>query len=343
LVEEIKMLDAVIKSLNKGLGVGTVIPGNDILPYDKVLSTGSITLDRALGIGGYPLGSIVEIFGQPMAGKTTMALHALVEAQKSGLLGLVIDMENALDPNYATSVGVDLSKLVFSQPDCAEDAFEIIDKMVRSGDVGLVVVDSVGALVTRAELEGDVDKSHVANLARLMSQFLRRMDGIVHRTDCILMFINQLYANINSYGAAETTKGGKALRYYSHTRLEVKTVSQNRNGEEVIGHRMRVKVAKNKHSAPFKLAEFDLVFGKGIDQYGEVLDLSKELGLVQQSGAWFKYNDENIAQGKYNASQYLMENPDVYNKLRGQILGTEAQVEPTEDAPDDSSEGTTEL
>ena len=339
---ESKILDVAIKSLDKEFGAGTVIRGDEVALYDNVLSTGSIGLDRALGIGGYPMGSIVEVYGAPAVGKTTLALHAVAEAQKRGDLCVFVDVEHGLDPEYAKNLGVNMEDVLIAQPSYAQEALTIVDKLARTGDVGLIVVDSVAALVPREELEGNVDKDHVARQARIMSQFLRRITGFVHKSGCLVIFVNQTRQKIGvMFGNPQTTAGGTALRFYAHARLEVKAISKIKNGDEVIGNRIRTIVVKNKHAAPYKQTEFDLVFGKGIDVYSEVLDAAIESNLLQKSGAWFKYEGENIAQGRHNAIQFLMDDEDIFNMLKEEVSvnGTEAQVEDSEEIIDDSKAG----
>jgi recombination protein RecA len=327
-MEDDKILDAAIKALDKEFGDGTVIDGDSVLSYDKVLPTGSLALDTALGIGGYPMGSIIELYGAPSAGKTTLALHAVAEAQKQGLKCGFVDVEHGLDPDYARSLGVDMATVLISQPTYAEEALTVVDMLSRTGRVGVIVVDSVAALVPKAELEGDVDKDHVARQARIMSQFLRRIAGFVHKTGCLVIFVNQTRQKIGvMFGNPDTTPGGMALKFYSHVRLEVKAIQQIKAGEDPIGNKVRVKVVKNKHAAPFKTSEFDLVFGKGIDSLGELLDLAVGAGLVKKSGAWFKFDDENTVQGRHGAIEYINSDINIETTLYNQIKRQGTEVE----------------
>ncbi len=343
-----KILEATIKSLDKEFGEGSVLSGTSVSPYDDVLPTGSLGLDRALGIGGYPMGSIIEVYGAPAAGKTTLALHAIAKAQEKGELCLFVDVEHGLDPQYAEQLGVDMGEILIAQPTYAQEALTIVDKLARTGNIGLIIVDSVAALVPKEELDGDVHKDHVARQARIMSQFLRRITGFVHKTGCLVIFVNQTRQKIGmSYGNPETTAGGTALRFYAHARLEVKTVTKLKDGDDIVGNRVRVKVVKNKHSAPYKEAEFDLLFGKGIDNYAEVLDIALENGIIKQSGAWFKLGEENIAQGRHNAIGYLMNDDEAYNSIMEGILvnndSEEAQIDDTEDLDSHGEESIPEL
>ena len=346
-MKESKIVEATISQLDKEFGEGTVISGDAVSVYDNVLSTGSLVLDDALGIGGYPMGSIIEMFGNPSVGKTTLALSAVSKAQEQGMLCVFVDAEHGLDPGYAENLGVDLSEVLISQPTHAQEALTIVDKMARTGDVSLIVVDSVAALVPKEELEGNVEKDHIARQARIMSQFLRRIAGFVHQTGCLVIFVNQTRQKIGGFGfgPTSTTSGGTALKFYAHARLEIKSIGQIKDGENIIGNHTRVKIVKNKHAPPFKTADFDIVFGKGIDTYGEVLDIAINKGIVKKSGAWFKMDDENIGQGRFNTIEYIMQE-DVLKDIKGRIAnpnGKETQVEDSGDASEDDQECPTEL
>jgi recombination protein RecA len=305
----------------------------------EVVPTGSLSLDVALGLGGFPKGRIIEIYGPESSGKTTVALHAVAEVQKRGGIAGFIDAEHALDPSYARNIGVDVDNLYISQPDCGEQALEICETMVRSGAVDIVIVDSVAALVPKAEIDGEMGDSHVGLQARLMSQALRKLTGIVSKSNCIVIFINQLREKIGiMFGNPETTTGGRALKFYASVRLDVRRVESLKQAGEVVGNHTRVKIVKNKVAPPFKEAEFDIMFGQGISKEGDILDLAADLGIINKSGAWYAYNGEKIGQGRENAKIYLKENQavceEVEKQVRAKLLndGSE-ETEEVQDAP----------
>ena len=312
--DRLKALDAAISQIEKQYGRGSVMKLGESSSELKVetVPTGSLSLDIALGQGGLPKGRIVEIYGPESSGKTTLALHCLAEVQKRGGIAGFIDAEHALDPVYAKNIGVNIDELYISQPDSGEQALEICETMVRSGAIDIVIVDSVAALVPKAEIDGDMGDSHVGLQARLMSQALRKLTGVVSKTNCIVIFINQLREKVGvMFGNPETTTGGRALKFYSSVRLDVRRVESLKQGGEVIGNHTRVKVVKNKIAPPFKQAEFDIMFGTGISKEGDILDIATDLGIVNKSGAWFAYKDEKIGQGRENAKEYLVQHPDI--------------------------------
>ena len=311
--EKIKALDAALANIEKQFGKGSVMKlgeSNYNLNVETV-PTGSLSLDIALGLGGVPKGRIVEIYGPESSGKTTVALHMVAEVQKRGGIAGFIDAEHALDPVYAKNIGVDIDNLYISQPDSGEQALEITETMVRSGAVDIIIVDSVAALVPKAEIDGDMGDSHVGLQARLMSQALRKLTAAINRSNCIVIFINQLREKVGvMFGNPETTTGGRALKFYSSVRLDVRRIESLKQGGEIVGNRTRIKVVKNKVAPPFKEAEFDIMFGEGISKEGDILDLASELGIVNKSGAWYAYNGDKIGQGRENAKTYLRENPE---------------------------------
>ena len=312
--DRLKALDAAISQIEKQYGRGSVMKLGESSSELKVetVPTGSLSLDIALGQGGLPKGRIVEIYGPESSGKTTLALHCLAEVQKRGGIAGFIDAEHALDPVYAKNIGVNIDELYISQPDSGEQALEICETMVRSGAIDIVIVDSVAALVPKAEIDGDMGDSHVGLQARLMSQALRKLTGVVSKTNCIVIFINQLREKVGvMFGNPETTTGGLALKFYSSVRLDVRRVESLKQGGEVIGNHTRVKVVKNKIAPPFKQAEFDIMFGTGISKEGDILDIATDLDIVNKSGAWFAYKDEKIGQGRENAKEYLVQHPDI--------------------------------
>ena len=316
--EKMRALEAAISQIEKNYGKGSVMKLGDEASAMKVetVPTGSISLDIALGQGGFPKGRIIEIYGPESSGKTTLALHAIAEIQKAGGIAGFIDAEHALDPTYAKAIGVDIDNLYISQPDNGEQALEITETMVRSGAVDIIVVDSVAALVPKAEIDGDMGDSHVGLHARLMSQALRKLAGVVNKTNCIIIFINQLREKVGvMFGNPETTTGGRALKFYASVRLDVRRIEALKQQGEVIGNRTRVKVVKNKIAPPFREAEFDIMFGEGISREGDILDVAVTLDIVQKSGAWFAYLGEKIGQGRENAKIYLRENPDVCEEI----------------------------
>ena len=317
-----KALDAAIAKLEKDFGKGTVMKLGDPSAQVAVetIPTGSLSLDIALGLGGVPRGRVVEIYGPESSGKTTVALHMISEVQKRGGIAGFIDAEQALDPVYAKQIGVDIDELYISQPDSGDQALEITETMVRSGAMDIVVIDSVAALVPKQEIEGDMGDSHVGLQARLMSQALRKLTPVISKSNCVVIFINQLREKVGvMFGNPETTTGGRALKFYASIRMDVRRIETLKQGGEIVGNRTRVKVVKNKIAPPFKEAEFDIMFGKGISREGDILDLAVGLDLVNKSGAWFAYNGEKIGQGRENAKKYLAEHPEVMETLDRQI------------------------
>ena len=317
--EKQKALDAAIAQIEKQYGKGAVMKLGDSGAEMNVetVSTGCLSLDLALGVGGLPKGRIVEIYGPESSGKTTVALHMVAEVQKQGGIAGFIDAEHALDPLYAKNIGVDIDNLYISQPDSGEQALEITETMVRSGAVDIVIVDSVAALVPKAEIDGEMGDSHVGLQARLMSQALRKLTAAISRSNCIVLFINQLREKVGvMFGNPETTTGGRALKFYASIRLDVRRIESIKQGGEIVGNRTRIKVVKNKVAPPFKEAEFDIMFGQGISREGDVLDLASECNIINKSGAWFAYKGEKIGQGRENAKKYLKEHPDVMEEIR---------------------------
>ncbi|MBR2407939.1 MAG: recombinase RecA [Lachnospiraceae bacterium] len=320
--EKIRALESALQQIEKQYGKGSVMKlgDNSSNMNVEVVTSGSLSLDAALGLGGFPKGRIIEIYGPESSGKTTVALHAVAEVQKRGGIAGFIDAEHALDPVYAANIGVDINNLYISQPDNGEQALEITETMVRSGAVDIVIVDSVAALVPKAEIEGDMGDSHVGLQARLMSQALRKLTAVISKSNCIVIFINQLREKVGvMFGNPETTTGGRALKFYASVRLDVRRIEALKAGGEVVGNRTRVKVVKNKVAPPFREAEFDIMFGQGISKEGDVLDLAVEENIIQKSGAWFAYNDEKIGQGRENAKVYLKEHPEVMNEVEQKV------------------------
>ena len=320
--DKLKALDAALSQIEKQYGKGAVMKLGDPTAQMNVetIPTGSLSLDIALGLGGIPKGRIIEIYGPESSGKTTVTLHMIAEVQKRGGIAGFIDAEHALDPVYAKNIGVDIDNLYISQPDNGEQALEITETMVRSGAIDIIVVDSVAALVPKAEIDGDMGDSHVGLQARLMSQALRKLTAVISKSNCTVIFINQLREKVGvMFGNPETTTGGRALKFYSSVRLDVRRIEALKQGGEVIGNRTRVKVVKNKIAPPFKEAEFDIMFGKGISVEGDILDLAVSIGLVQKSGAWFAYNNAKIGQGRENAKQYLRDNPAVMAEIEKKV------------------------
>jgi recombination protein RecA len=317
-----KALDSALSQIERAFGKGSIMKlGQSDQTVDvESVSTGSLGLDIALGIGGLPRGRVVEIYGPESSGKTTLALHAIAEAQKKGGTCAFIDAEHALDPAYARKLGVDLDELLISQPDAGEQALEIADTLVRSGAVDVLVVDSVAALVPRAELEGEMGDTHVGLHARLMSQALRKLTSSIARSHTLVIFINQIRMKIGvMFGSPETTTGGNALKFYASVRLDIRRIGAIKDRDEVVGNQTRVKVVKNKMAPPFKVVEFDIMYGRGISKTGELLDLGVQAGIVEKSGAWFSYNDQRIGQGRENAKTFLSENPDIANTIEASI------------------------
>ena len=316
-----KALDTALAQIERQFGKGSVMKMGDRGPQVvEVIPTGSIALDIALGIGGLPRGRIVEIYGPESSGKTTVALHAIANAQNNGGIAAFIDAEHALDPEYAKKLGVDIDALLVSQPDTGEQALEIMDMLIRSGALDIVVVDSVAALVPRAEIEGEMGDSHMGLQARLMSQALRKITGALHSSNTTAIFINQLRDKIGVFfGTPETTTGGKALKFYASIRLDVRRIETLKDGQEAVGNRTRVKVVKNKMAPPFKQAEFDIIYGVGISREGSLIDLGVEVGVVKKSGAWYTYDGDQLGQGKENARSFLLDNPDLANDIESKI------------------------
>ncbi|MCY6483917.1 recombinase RecA [Clostridium aestuarii] len=315
--EKLKALQAAMTQIEKQFGKGSVMKlGEDTILNVEGISTGSLSLDIALGIGGIPRGRIIEIFGPESSGKTTVALHIVAEAQKNGGVAAFIDAEHALDPVYAKALGVDIDNLIVSQPDTGEQALEICEALVRSGAIDVIVIDSVAALVPKAEIEGEMGDSHVGLQARLMSQALRKLTGSVSKTRCSTIFINQLREKVGiMFGNPETTPGGRALKFYSSIRLDVRRIETIKQGDEFLGNRTRVKVVKNKVAPPFKKAEFDIMYGSGISFEGNVLDMGVEEDIIQKSGSWFSYGDTRLGQGRENAKRFLKENVEILHEV----------------------------
>ena len=320
--DKLRALESALGQIEKQYGKGSVMKLGDSAAHMNVeaVPTGSLSLDIALGVGGIPKGRIVEIYGPESSGKTTVALHMVAEIQKRGGIAGFIDAEHALDPVYAKNIGVDIDNLYISQPDNGEQALEITETMVRSGAIDIVIVDSVAALVPKAEIEGDMGDSHVGLQARLMSQALRKLTAAISRSNCIVIFINQLREKVGvMFGNPETTTGGRALKFYSSVRLDVRRIESLKAAGEVVGSRTRIKVVKNKVAPPFKEAEFDIMFGKGISKEGDILDLAANENIIVKSGAWFAYNDAKIGQGRENAKLYLKENPEVMAEVENKV------------------------
>ncbi|MEP6785177.1 MAG: recombinase RecA [Sphingomonadales bacterium] len=321
--ERQRALEAALAQIDRAFGKGSAMKlGSREAMQIESVSTGSLGLDIALGIGGLPRGRIIEIFGPESSGKTTLALHAIAEAQKIGGTAAFIDAEHALDPVYAKKLGVDIDELIVSQPDTGEQALEICDTLVRSNAVDVLVIDSVAALVPRAEIEGEMGDSHVGLQARLMSQALRKITGSISRSRCTVIFINQIRMKIGvMYGSPETTTGGNALKFYASVRLDIRRTGQIKDREDIVGNTTRVKVVKNKVSPPFKQVEFDIMYGQGISKVGEILDLGVKAGIVEKSGAWFSYDSIRVGQGRENSKVYLTENPDIAARIEAAIRG----------------------
>lgn len=317
-----KNLEAAMKEIEKEYGKGAVMILGEasINRQIEAISSGSIALDAAMGIGGYPKGRIIEIYGPESTGKTTFALHAIAEVQKRGGFAAFIDAEHALDPIYAKALGVDVDALILSQPDTGEQGLEIAEALVRSGAVDIMVVDSVAALVPEAEIRGEMGDSHVGLQARLMSQAMRKLSGVLSKSNCIAIFINQIREKVGvMFGNPETTSGGRALKFYASIRLEIRRGEQLKDGNDIVGNQAKVKVVKNKVASPFKAVEVDIIFGKGISHSGEIVDLGSNLDIIKKSGSWFAYNDQKIGQGRENAKKYLEENPAVMTEVEEKI------------------------
>lgn len=318
--EREEALNQALKLIEKEYGKGSVMKLGAEPEKIEVISSGSISLDKALGVGGYPKGRIIEIYGPESSGKTTFALHAIANAQKNGGFAAFIDAEHALDPTYAHALGVDIENLVLSQPDNGEQALEIAEALIKSGSIDVLVVDSVAALVPEAELNGDMGDSHVGLHARLMSQAMRKLSGIISKTKCVAIFINQIREKVGvMFGNPETTTGGRALKFYSSVRLEIRRGEQIKDGTSAIGNRTTIKVVKNKVAPPFRTCEVEIIYGQGISHLGEIVDLATEMGLIEKSGSWFSYNGEKIGQGREKVKDYLKNHEDICNEIEAEI------------------------
>ena len=319
--EKLKALQAAMDKIEKSFGKGSIMKmGDDHVQEVEVIPTGSIALNAALGVGGYPKGRIIEIYGPESSGKTTVTLHMVAEVQKLGGIAGFIDAEHALDPAYARNIGVDIDNLYISQPDNGEQALEIAETMVRSGAIDIVVIDSVAALVPKAEIDGEMGDAHVGLQARLMSQALRKLTAVISKSNCVVIFINQLREKVGvMFGSPETTTGGRALKFYSSVRMDIRRIESLKMNGEVIGNRTRVKVVKNKIAPPFKEAEFDIMFGKGISREGDILDLAANVDIIVKSGAWYSYNGAKIGQGRENAKTYLRDNPEIMEEVAQKV------------------------
>ena len=337
--DKLRALDAALGQIEKQYGKGAVMKLGDSAANMNVetIPTGSLSLDIALGLGGVPKGRIIEVYGPESSGKTTVALHMVAEVQKRGGIAGFIDAEHALDPAYAKNIGVDIENLYISQPDNGEQALEITETMVRSGAVDIIIVDSVAALVPKAEIDGDMGDSHVGLQARLMSQALRKLTAAISKSNCIVIFIDQLREKVGvMFGNPETTTGGRALKFYSSIRLDVRRIEALKQGGEMVGNRTRIKVVKNKVAPPFREAEFDIMFGKGISKEGDVLDLAASVGIVQKSGAWFAYGGDKIGQGRENAKAYLREHPEIMDEIEHKVRVAYGLIK--EEAPEGTEE-----
>lgn len=340
-----KALETALSQIEKTFGKGSIMKlGDNKMEAIEATSTGSLGLDIALGVGGVPRGRVVEIFGPESSGKTTLTLHIIAEAQKKGGTCAFVDAEHALDPIYAKKLGVNIDELLISQPDTGEQALEIADTLVRSGAIDVVVIDSVAALVPKAELDGDMGDSHMGLQARLMSQALRKLTGSISRTNCTVIFINQIRMKIGvMFGSPETTAGGNALKFYASVRLDIRRIGAIKDKEEIVGNQTRVKVVKNKVAPPFRIVEFDIMYGEGISKTGELIDLGVKAGVIEKSGSWFSYGDQRIGQGRENAKQFMKENPkmadEVEKKIRANsgIISAVLKGEPAEFASEDAA------
>lgn len=319
--DKLKALQLTLDKLEKSYGKGTIMKlGDSAIEAIECISTGSLGLDIALGIGGLPKGRVIEIYGPESSGKTTLAIHAIAEAQKKGGIAAFIDAEHAFDKYYAKKLGVDVENLLISQPDNGEQALEIADNLIRSGAIDIIVIDSVAALVPKAEIEGEMGESKMGLQARLMSQALRKLTGTISKTGCCCIFINQLREKIGvMFGNPETTTGGNALKFYASVRLDIRRISQIKESDEVSGNRVKVKVVKNKVAPPFRIAEFDIMFGQGISKAGEIIDLGVEYEIIKKAGSWFSYGDTKLGQGRDGVKQILLDNPDLMDELEGKI------------------------
>ena len=320
--EKLKALQLTMDKLDKKYGKGTVMRMSDkLVVAAEVISTGSLSLDIALGIGGLPVGRIIEIYGPESSGKTTLSLHAIAECQKKGGIAAFVDAEHAFDRSYAEKLGIDVDNLIISQPDDGEQALEIADALIRSGAIDIIVIDSVAALVPKAEIEGEMGESKMGLQARLMSQALRKLTGTINKTGCVCIFINQLREKIGvMFGNPETTTGGNALKFYASVRLDIRRIGQIKEGVEIIGNRTKVKVAKNKLSPPFRTVEFDIIYGEGISRLGETIDLGVDYEVIKKSGSWFSYNDTKLGQGRDSVKQILTDNPELTAEIESKIF-----------------------
>lgn len=335
-----KALDTAISQIRKSKGAGSIMRlGDNVNMNVQAIPTGSLTLDLALGIGGVPRGRIVEIYGPESSGKTTVALHIIAETQKMGGEAAFIDAEHALDPLYAKALGVNINDLLVSQPDCGEDALEITDALVRSGAIDVVVVDSVAALVPQQEIDGDMGANHVGLQARLLSQAPRKLAGAISKTNCVVVFINQLREKVGvMYGNPEVTTGGKALKFYASVRMDVRKTENLKNGDEAYGNHVKVKVVKNKVAPPFRVAEFDILYGKGISKSSEIIEVATALDIIQKSGSWFSYNGDRIGQGKENARKYIEDNPDLMKEIEDKVKAMSKDVNFAEEEYDEDED-----
>jgi recombination protein RecA len=343
-VERDKALDMALGQIEKQFGKGSVMKMGDKTSMGiETVPTGALALDLALGVGGLPRGRVVEIYGPESSGKSTLAMHVVAEAQRNGGICAYVDAEHAMDPVYAKNIGVDIDELLISQPDTGEQALEITDMLVRSGALDVIVIDSVAALTPRAEIEGEMGDSHVGLQARLMSQALRKLTANLNKSNTVCIFINQLREKIGvMFGSPETTPGGRALKFYSSVRLDIRRIEAIKDGVEVVGNRTRVKVVKNKVAPPFKQCEFDIMYGRGISREGSLLDIGVDLGIVKKSGAWYTYEGEQLGQGRENAKTFLTENPELMVEISERIL-TQVGIGVTEDEGDDGADVMTEL
>lgn len=337
-----KALDEALKKIERTYGKGSVMKMGDKIETEiSTVPSGSVSLDIALGVGGYPRGRIIEIYGPESSGKTTVALHAIAEAQKKGGVAAFIDAEHALDPKYARAIGVNVDELLLSQPDTGEQGLEIADALISSGAIDILVIDSVAALVPRAEIEGEMGDSHMGLQARLMSQALRKLSGSINKTKTIAIFINQIREKIGiMFGNPETTPGGRALKFYSTVRLEVRRAEQIKSGTDVIGNRTKIKIVKNKVAPPFKVAEVDIMYGEGISSVGEIVDIAAEHDIINKSGSWYAYQDEKIGQGRENAKKFLIANPQMLEEIDNKVrtlygIGSGVPVEETVEEPEE--------
>ena len=337
-----KALDEALKKIERTYGKGSVMKMGDKIETEiSTVPSGSVALDIALGVGGYPRGRIIEIYGPESSGKTTVALHAIAEAQKKGGVAAFIDAEHALDPKYARAIGVNVDELLLSQPDTGEQGLEIADALISSGAIDILVIDSVAALVPRAEIEGEMGDSHMGLQARLMSQALRKLSGSINKTKTIAIFINQIREKIGvMFGNPETTPGGRALKFYSTVRLEVRRAEQIKSGTDVIGNRTKIKIVKNKVAPPFKVAEVDIMYGEGISSVGEIVDIASEHDIINKSGSWYSYQDEKIGQGRENAKKFLIANPQMLEEIDNKVrtlygIGSGVPVEETVEEPEE--------